>query len=97
MTTLVLQDINKTVFANYTIDQSNPRTRFTIMDIRGLNDKEIRIGLPEKREKSSLDVFVNFAKSRGLKLIHLPATGGQVVLADFTNLYYNGGLGFDNI
>lgn len=97
MTTLVLQDINKTVFVTYVIDSSNPRTRFTVMDIRGLNNSEIRLGLPAKQEKSSLEVFVNFAKSKGLKLIQLPNAGGQVTLADYTNLYYNGGLGIDNL
>jgi len=96
MLTLVVQDINSTVRVEYIID-GPVKGNFTIMEIRGLSNAEIRLGLPDKPIQSNYKVFTDLCFANGFKLIQITSAGIATTLVDNTDMYPNGGLGIDNI
>lgn len=98
MKKLIFTDNNSTVNVEYVTDLlSADQENFTVMQIRGLSDAEQQNpGLQFKQLNYTLTTFKQFAQAHDLKLV-LADQNTSTTLVDFSGVYYNEGLGVDNI
>ncbi len=98
MTTFVLTDVNKTVNIEFMTDLINGQSNsgFTVMDIRGLSDAEVALGVNIDINVYNKKDLKDIATKLDLKLTS-HSTSGVETLVDFSGVYYNGGLGIDNL
>jgi len=101
MRSLVFTDQNSTIKVEYVTDIIDPTSQnFTVMEVKGEDTAWEKKNLPFKKVETNVQSFVKFAKENDLKLTlvdYQKPISDIIVLQDFTNQYYNGGLGTDNL
>lgn len=95
-TSLIFTDYNSTFKVEFKTDLIGTNDNFTVMDIIGLDDAEIKLGMNYRKLPYTVAAFKTFAANNGLKLQKLDANG-YTTLQDFTGTYYGNGLGVDNL
>lgn len=101
-TTLRFEDINATfVFEIKTNLINATDDNFTAMEITGVSDSEVILGVDFKRLPYTVAAMKTFAYNKGLKLTRINGDGTETILSALnanTVVYYGGlGLGIDNI
>lgn len=81
--TLTFKNISGTVRVDYVTDMiSNDHKRFTVSEVKGASDAEIRAGLQFRQLAYHLDEFIAFAQDNNLKL-EISDLDSKEVLVDF--------------
>lgn len=100
MKSLVFKDVNGTINVEFVTDLINSGAEnFSVMDIKGATTAWELANIDFKRLPYNLKDFKEFATAHDLKLTiqDLQKSDAPTTLVDFTNEYYGGGLGIDNV
>jgi hypothetical protein len=93
-TSLIFTDFNNTFNVEFKVDLLGTNDNFTVMDIVGLDDFEVKLGMNFRRLPYTVAAFKAYAAANGLKLTKLDSNGSTVI-SDFQGTYYYSGLGVD--
>ena len=84
MERLIFTDRDGQVNVQYKVDAlSEDFENFTVYQVDGLEDAEIRAGIQFRQLAYSKTEFIEFATEKNLKLEYLPLKGSAVTLRDF--------------
>lgn len=101
MKTFILTDVNETFRVELVTDAVSNEGNFTVMQVKGLDAFEKALGADYKQLPYNGGDLQDYAAEHDLKLYSidnsLPVGQGVTVLVDFSGMYYNGGLGLDNL
>jgi len=95
-TSLIFTDYNSTYKVEFKTNLLGTNDSFTVVEVVGLDDAEIKLGMNFRRLAYTVEAFKTFAAANGLKLQKLDING-YTTLQDFTGSYYFSGLGVDNL
>lgn len=94
---LIFTDYNSTFVVEFKTNLINSTDdNFTVCEVVGRNDAELKSGLNFERLHYTIAAFKAYATANGLKLTKLDANG-STVLSAFTGNYYGNGLGIDSL
>lgn len=88
MNTLVFSDFDGSMNVEYItdlLDTQDNESKFTVMDIRGLNDAEVKGGMSFRQLQYNIPMFKSFARQYDLRLVRIKNDGTQETIVDATD------------